>query len=231
MIVYDEDFRTLYMQMWAERERVDYYLKKCQKRALRYLAVHKAPCQYTETITFPDTKNTYLLYYHCSTEAERRSGSCFWGNMLLLNGRDGHRIVVRLMTVAERSGKIQGTRDTLQVFTGHFFSRYRERFSGAGGPQSAEFIASFAGRNMGYMYQLDYEKMVLPENRTENGCVWGIDDGFSFGENFWLDMGTYGKVLVVKHKTFLAERDLKDDQWAQTLPVELMRSMLVNHFK
>lgn len=231
MIIYDEDFKTIYRQMHDERERVDYYLKKCQKRALRYLASHKAPCQYTETVTFPDSKNTYLLYYQCTTELERRSGSCFFGNMLLLNDKDGHRIAIRLLTFSERSGKLTGKYDSLQVFNGHFFSRYRERFSCLGGLQSTEFIAAFAGRNMGYMYQLDYEKMVLPENKTPNGCVWGVEDGFLFGENHWEDMGVYGKVLVVKHKTFLSEQDLKDDQYAETLPVDVMRSMLINHFK
>lgn len=231
MIIYDEDFAMIYRQMHSERERVDYYLRKLQRKALNYLSKTPAPCQYTETITFPDTKNTYLLYYHCSNEYERIHGSCFFGNLLLLNDKDGHRIAIRLMTISERTGKIQGKRDTLQVFTGHFFSRYRERFSDLGGLQTNEFIAAFAGRNMGYMYQLDYKKMVLKKNWEKNGCVWGVEDGFLFGENSWEDMGVYGKVLVVKHKTFLSERDLKDDQYAETLPVDVMRSMLINHFK
>lgn len=231
MIIYDEDFQRIYKQMHDERERVDYYLKKHQRPALKTLAKTPAPCYYSAQVTFDDTKNTYLLYYYCANEHERRKGNCFYGSLLLLDGKDGHRIAIRLMTISERTGAFPGKHDTLQVFTGHFFSRYRERFSSFGGLGTSALIVTFAGRNLGYMCKLDYEKMVLEKNRTPNGCVWGMDDGFSFGENEWIDMGVYGKVLVVKHKTFLGEDDLKDDQYAQTLPVDLMRSMLLNHFK
>ena len=231
MIIYDEDFKRIYKQMHDERERVQYYLQKCQKEAFRTLAKTPAPCYYIQQVKFSDTNNTYLLYYYCANEHERKSGNCFYGSLLCLDDKDGHRIAIRLMTISERSGKMSGKRDTLQVFTGHFFSRYRERFFPDDSKSPTEMITIFAGRNLGYMYQLNYEKMVLEKNRTPNGCVWGMDDGFSFGENEWIDMGIYGKVLVVKHKTFLSEYDLKDDQYAETLPVDVMRAMLLNHFK
>ena len=231
MIIYDEDYTRLYKQMRDERERVEYYLRKGQKKALRTLSETPAPCYYYEKVKFSDTNNTYLLYYYCRNEYNRKHGTCIYGNILMTNTRDGKRIAVRLMTISEKTGRVKGKRDTLQIFTGHFFSRYRERFFSDDSKSTDEMITIFAGRNLGYMYELPYKDMVLEKNQTEKGCVWAMDDGFSFGENEWMDMGVYGKVLVVNHKTYLSEDDLKDDQWENVLPVEIMRQFAVNHYK
>ena len=231
MILYnDQNFPEIYRQMKDEKEKVDYYLNKIEKESLRYIAKTPAPCYSFQKITMPKTGNTYLLYYYCLTENERRHGSAFFGNLLLLNDDQGRRVVIRLMKTEERSQYSSRKLDSLHIFTGHFFSRYRERFFSDKDATTDDIVVSFAGRNLGYLHQLKYEEFVKEKDRRDNGAAWIIEDGVSVGASEMIHVNDK-PLWIAMHKTYLSPAELKDDQMNSIIPKEVLHEMLTHHFK
>ena len=230
MILYDTDYAEIYRQMSAEREKAKYYSQKYSREAIRKFERHRLPCEHHVIQTMPASRNTYMHYYYAAKEAEVRDNCIFFGNLLLVNDMYGKQYAIRLMSVSILAGAVSvGTADSLNIFTGHFLSRYRERFSYLKDVPSHELIASFAGRNLGYIHPLDYKEFVLEENRQENGAAWGIDDGVSLGQS-WLEEIDGTPVIINLHKTFLGRHILNDRQRETAPSQEEMRSSLMNHF-
>ena len=97
--------------------------------------------------------------------------------------------------------------DCLQVYDGHFFSRFRERMKLSSTLSTNEVIATFFGRNGGYFTKLNYEDIVLKKNRHKGNSAWGVDDGVILSEEH-----NMGRFWVFIHNTFLSWPDLKPSQ-------------------
>lgn len=224
MILCTDNYQRIYEQMRDERDRTRYYLQKNSKKMERLLRdAKRAPVCYCETITMPKTGNTYLLYYYSLTMNEIMSGSCWSGAPLIMNDQDGHRVAIMLRSMTERDTKTKEETpyDSLQVYSGHFFSRFRERMNISSSISTNELIAAFFGRNEGYFAELEYDKIVLEKNRHKGNSAFGIDDGVTLAEVSRLDSG----LVVFKHNTFLSRMELKASQEAATPSQDAMRRM------
>ena len=224
MILSTDNYQRIYEQMLSERERTRYYLQKNSKKMDQMLCSAKSvPVWYCETITMPKTNNTYLLYYYAATKGEVITRSCWSGAPLLINDENGHRVAVMLrkMTESDPMAKTETKYMSLQVYYGHFFSRYRERMKLPDSLSTNEVITAYFGRNEGYFAELDYDKIVLEKNRHKGNSAFAIDDGVTLAEVTRLDSG----LVVFKHNTFLSRRELKDSQEDATPSKENMRMM------
>lgn len=224
MILSTDNYRRIYDQLMDEREKVRYYLRKNTKKMDRLLRdAESVPVWYCETITMPRTNNTYLLYYYAATIGEVMTGSCWSGAPLIMNDENGHRVAIMLRGMAEKNPITNSETKymSLQVYSGHFFSRYRERMGLSDKLSTNEVITAYFGRNEGYFAELDYEKIVLEKNRHKGNSAFGIDDGVTLAEVTRLD----GGLVVFKHNTFLSRRELKDSQYDATPSKDTMRMM------
>ena len=224
MILSTDNYQRIYEQLRDEREAVRYHLRKNEKyMEKRMRSARTVPVWCCDTITMPKTGNTYLLYYYALTWNEIRGGTCWSGAPLLVNDENGHRVAIMLRHMMERDTetKEEIPYDTLQVYSGHFFSRYRERMGLSDKLSTNEVITAYFGRNEGYFAELDYEKIVLEKNRHKGNSAFGIDDGVTLAEVTRLD----GGLVVFKHNTFLSRRELKDNQYDATPSKDTMRMM------
>lgn len=211
MIIFDGDYGRIFRQLKDEKEKVLYYLEKNKPKARKAILGFKTiPAWYTDTITFPKTRNTYLLYYYCLRRSELNDVG-FTGCPLILNDNKG-----RLIAINYRHMKVKGDGHdeviwALQVYSGHFFSRYRERMGLSSSLSVNDVIATFFGRNAGYFYALDYNEIVLDKNKYKSNSAWAVDDGVLLSEE--MDLGDF---WVYKHNTFLSRNELKSDQMKAT---------------
>lgn len=224
MILSTDNYQRIYEQMLDERERVRYHLQKNAKKMDKLLrSARTVPVWYCETLTMPKTSNTYLLYYYALNRGEVVSGSYWKGAPLLVNDENGHRVAIMFRKMKEcRVGTNKEVPyESLQVYSGHFFSRYRERMNFPSNMTTNEVVTSFFGRNEGYFAKLDYDQFVLEQNRHKGNRAFGVDDGVTLAEETILDSG----VRVFKHKTFLSRRELKSSQERATPSQDEMRMM------
>lgn len=222
MILSTDNYRRIYNQLMDEREKVRYYLLKNEKGIFRkFRETQKTPVWYHDTVTMPKTRNTYLLYYYAMYHREAADNYCWKGAPLLVNDEKGHLVAIMLRKMYETDSDTDETVyfDALQVYSGHFFSRYRERMAMPDSLSTNDIIANFFGRNEGYFARLDYDAIVLEKNRHKGTSAFGIDDGVTLAEELFLP----GGLRVVKHNTFLSRRELKDSQDAATPDRDYMR--------
>ena len=226
MILSTDNYQRIYDQLRDEREAVRYYLQKNEKHIeKRMCSARSVPVWYCGTITMPKTSNTYLLYYYAANWNEVKSGSYWRGAPLLINDENGHRVAIMLRAMSERdtATKTEMAYDTLQVYSGHFFSRYRERMSLPDSLTTNDVIAFYFGRNEGYFAELHYDQIVLEQNRYKGNKAYGIDDGVTLAEVSVLDSG----VRVFQHKTFLSRNELKGNQVAATPSQDKLRTAMM----
>lgn len=233
MILFDENYEKIYRQMLNEKEKVSYYLHKNEDRIFKkYKQKPELPVWYHETIVMPGSNNKYLLYYYCLKYAEVHDKVCYCGSVLLTNNNDG-----KLLAMALRRMKTSITKDnkryiidTIQVFDGHFFSRYRERMKFHDSMSTHDIIASFFGRCGGYFTKLNYDEMTIENHKGKGNSCWGIDDGITFANEQFVNVGSF-TLMVVNHNTFLPRSMLKEDQVTNSYTQEEMRSQCLEHFK
>lgn len=229
MILYDTDYADIYRQMSAEREKVEYWKIKGSKKILKeFKKSPTVPVFHHEIRTMPDTHNKYLFWYYAMTRAECDHETCFAGAVLLMNDKHGKRVAICLKTMSEMDYPDLDI-DSLQIFSGHFFSRYKERYTYLQDSNTITLMVQFFGRNGGYMAEVDYNEFTLEKNRKAHGSAWGMDDGVTIASKEWVDVDGK-KIFVTKHHTFLSRKELKPDQLAVLPSQEQMRSRLVHHF-
>jgi len=229
MILYDTDYSTIYKQMSAEREKVEYWKQKNAKKVLKqFRDSPEVPIFYHEIRTMPTTNNKYLLWYYAMTRDECEEGLCYAGAVLLLHDKQGKRVAICLKTLSEMNS-INAIVDTLQIFSGHFFSRYKERYPYLKEQDPISVMVQFFGRNGGYMNEVNYNDFTLEKDRKEGGSAWGMDDGVTLATKNWIEVDNK-KIFVARHHTFLSRKELKPDQAAVLPSQEEMRARLLHHF-
>lgn len=204
--------------MHDEIEKVQFYLQKNIKKVIeRKQGKYLEPCTFYDTITLKDSHNTYLLYWYIPNikafyydDCKSRDKNLLSGSMLLTKDKNGQTMgVVYKKYKAQKEDTILWL-EGMNVFTPHFFSRYRERMN-LTNLSVMDLIATFSARNLNYFCQLDYNQIVLEKDRLENGDATAVKDGIMLGEGETKTLN--GKdVLVVKSRTFLSINELKEDQ-------------------
>jgi len=235
MILFDDNYEKIYKLMMEENEQVHYYMQKFSKKLKKKYTEHpELPIWHYELVTLPKSNNTYLIYYYSMTYKEIIHDSYYCGSVLLLNGNDGQRLAVGLRKMSMKGeampDDVKYLVFSLQIFTGHFLSRYRERMKFPDSMSTYDVIASFFGRCGGYFSELPYDDIVLKKNRSKGNSAWGVDDGVTLATKTILNVDNY-PVMVVKHNTFLAREFLKANQEKNTPTQEEMRMQCMHHFK
>ena len=220
MILSDMDYPTIFKQMYEESEKVEYYEKKMlPKVASLKSGKYIEPYYFYDIVTIGKTNNTYLLYWNISDPQQfyldgctAKDKYCLHGNVLLIKDDKGQQHAIayknyKAVVVNNNTQRMHG----LNVYTPHFFSRYRERFEQPAEYTATDLIAVFSARNLNYTYGLDYNEMVLEKDRIKNGYAGAISDGVVLGEQFFTTAGDK-QLFVVKNKTFLGNKNLKKNQ-------------------
>ena len=234
MILYNDDYPTIFNSMYKEKDKVDYYLKnKNIKSAIKdMMSKGVFPCWHYDILTVPDSGNRYLLYYYAMSPAETKKDCIFCGSGLIVPDKDGRNTVYQLKKMRMNNGDkdILSRFWAIQIYTSHFISRYRERYKYDEKIPSLEMTAIFLGRNSPFMVPLEYNKMVLEKNMQDNGSAWAIDDGVTLADmkSFFLEGKNH--ILVVRHKTFLSRDILKSNQSENTPSRREMHDRLTCHY-
>lgn len=229
MILCDTDYADIYRQMSVEKAKVEYWKFKDSKKVLRsFKHSPTVPVFHYEIKTMPDTNNKYLFWYYALTRAECEREVCYAGAVLLLNDQNGKRVAICLKTLSEMNYPDTEI-DSLQIYSGHFFSRYKTRYPYLEDTDPIGLMVQFFGRNGGYMCEVDYNEFCLEKDRKAHGSAWGMDDGVTLASKEWIDVGNT-KIFVTKHHTFLSRKELKPDQLAVLPSQDEMRSRLIHHY-
>ena len=89
-----------------------------------------------------------------------------------------------------------------------------------------DVIATYFGRNGAYAVNLNYNEMVLEQNRHKGNSAWAVEYGVTLSEI----MPAGEELMVFQHNTFLSRKDLKENQ-AEEMPLTTeMRNLCLEHF-
>lgn len=241
MILLDMDYPAVFRQIYAESEKVNYYLQKNLKDVLyEKRGKYIGPNSYYDLVTMKDSNNRYLLYWHITDiEDLYKNGfrtaekNILYGPVLLLNDKDGklHAISYKRYKMFLDNQLIW--MDCLYTYTPHFFSRYKERYGLPKEMTNIDVIGYFSNRNLNFMRQLDYNEISLPKNRIENGTAFSLIDGVSLAE-ITHQVIDDKPVMIVNNRTFLSKDILKENQ-AKQVPtkeenIEWARKAFKQHF-
>jgi len=219
----EQDYDHIYRDLLAEKPNVEYYLQKNRKKIdRRFRETRKAPVWYHEPLTMPKSGNRYLMYYYAERLAEIRDGSCYYGAPLML---EETAMLLRKMSLRIPDGRGLNCYG-LQVYSKHFFDRYRQRMCISDAMSYEDVVATFFGRNGGYFMNLDYKEMVLERNRWKGNSAWAVEDGVLLSEI--LPVGN--ELMVFQHNTFLSRKNLKEGQRDEMPLTTEMRDLCLNHF-
>ena len=219
MVLFSMDYPTIFKQIYDESEKVEFYLKKNIKKVFlgkqgRYIS----PNIHYDIVTMPNTHNQYLLYWNIPDPEAFYFGNCalkeknsLSGSALLLKDNEGKQHAITYKRYKTFVNKQLFWTDGLHTFTPHFFSRYRERMDIESRASINDVIAAFCARNLNYFVEVDYNEMILPKDRKENGALYAIKDGIMIVERTWPEVDGR-KILLEEVKTFLSGHNLKIDQ-------------------
>jgi len=203
----DEIFRA----MMREQEKVVYATNKIINKAKKaFFRCNRFPYIYTELYTVPDSKNTYLLYYYSDSKEAAMYDAVHTGNVLLVNEDNGSRSVYRIRkfsdVMAEKS-IFEKRYDLLTHFTGHFFSRYRERGGISNEYSPLELIGLYFGRNGYFEAKLYEDNVVKFPDKYKDCAAFQVRDGIIFGSE-----ETRDNLFYMINRTFVSHSMLKDNQ-------------------
>lgn len=207
MILENTPYKVIIKTMHEEREKVRFFVEKESNKICKMH--YRDSLVYYSTYTHPVSKNTYMFwggkivtpaYFQKIGNKNFRAGSC-----LMINHSSGERSVISLGKKNLGTGEVV---DAMIIYTGHFFSRYRER---AGYPSSIptnELISTYFIRNCEYI-PLDYEQ--VSKRKMDGGVAAQNYDGISLGTECLIEEDGY-KFYVLKNNTFLPKTLLKENQ-------------------
>lgn len=211
MILSNTDEITIFNTLAKEQEKVDYAVRKAFNKAKsNFFKCNRFPYVYTELYTHPESKNTYLIYYYADSKKAAMYVTVHSGGVLLVNEDNGNRSVyrIRLFTDVVKENSIYDEEfDSLSHYTGHFFSRYRERAKVSSDYNTLEGIAIFFGRNSRFDAKLHENEVIKFPEKYKNCVAYQIQDGVTFGSEY-----KKGNILCVEYKTFLSSSELKENQ-------------------
>ena len=206
--------------MADEARRVDAFIRKNEKKALREMAFKAIQSRlrlYFMRYAVPASGNRYLVFWFDPGDpAITRRPYC--GAALLHADSRGR-------TDAYFLRKIDGVVDSgaawrLQRFTPHFFTRYRERSRAGSAVSTDELMARAIGKNVWSALPLDASKMNFRSEKYPGAVAFQIFDGVSLGSRKTLDAPGGRRYDVLTHHTFLPQSMMGDNQMRQLVTAD-----------
>ena len=217
MILYDTPGREVLRTMLDEWEKVGYFMQKNEPKVLRYFNALRAgkPNLYVQTYTVPSSKNTYTVISQKTGDDTVTTWNC-----LKVDGDNGMRKVMILKKNTPSEKRFPDNPAwILNIYTGHFLSRYRER-TGAVGAHTDELIARFLQKN-------HYKELTIPaflvnhsdEDESEIAIV--SEEGLSFArtESFTVNGQRFS---INENKTFVSKDNLYYRQAVSIMSTDYM---------
>lgn len=222
MIHYNSTFQEVYRAMLDEREKTEYALHKNEEKMWKMFMRGKSrTLSHHETYRIPASNNTYLLWYYVEEDVFGHA-TLFGGTVLLNQTRDGYPIYY----VCKRFSNVMPGQvyksDVLLVYTGHFFSRYRERAEVPANKNTYDLITLYLARNLRMMVPLDNDTMMNRADEYPDRIVWQVKDGIVFSTTTEQGKDTRNPFTVSVQNTFVTESMLKGRQKNGTLPSIIM---------
>ena len=214
MILHDTPYAQMHDVMAAEEGKVFFSMTKFQQRFDKAVmrSSDPLPIIMTDNYTVPASKNRYLIFGVATKNGKMIQ--CDYEFVLPVNGPDGKPFYLKNWDHKENDVPIEkGARNVLGmfIFTGHFFSRYRERAKIDQKYSTNEVIATFCKRNIECMKMLDVDKMVKKKDKYKDTVCFQSRDGIILGTQTWTTCKD-GPLSVIIAKTFLSEAQLHDTQ-------------------
>lgn len=211
MILYDTPYEQVVKVMMQEYDKTLYHLQKTDKQMFKRILKENGFFKpYVEQFTIPTSKNTYTVYSKMD-----KKGNMLRLVILVVNGEKGKKKIYQIA----RNFKIKSNSDkkdsdwVLDIFTGHFLSRYRER-GGYKTLSSEELISTFLIKNMEMKPSANIPaKLVNPaiEDKDEYACP--CPEGIVFRRV--QQVTTNGLVVEIhENKTFIGENEMYTMQGA-----------------
>ena len=156
MILFDMDYPTIFRQMFAESEKIEFYLQKKLEKVTTLKAGHYLPPNiFYDVVTLPKSNNTYLLYwllgdcerFYFDDNKSREKNMCC-GSVLLVPDKRGQQYGMVYKRYKMFFGETAPYVDGLTIFTPHFYSRYRERFGLPPDMKTIDCLTTFSVRNL-----------------------------------------------------------------------------------
>lgn len=208
MILFDTPYDEVIRTMLDEWEKVDYAIRKAYARSLkrnsirnRILLPPTAPK--IEKYTVPASNNTYSIVINYENDVAEA-----WG-FLKSNGDWGHRKVYVLQKNGARCDEPRSAPWTLDIYTGHFLSRYRER-SCAGDWHGDELVARYLARNKKHGIAIP-ASFVNPAIDDDKQTAIIVDEGVCFGESRKETVNGM-PVYINENRTFIHKDKLFQEQ-------------------
>ena len=228
MILATSSYPEIFSAIEAEEEKIAYAIGKEEKKAIKTFekSSKRYSLYYTKEYTVPSSRNRYLIWYFMP-DADVVKPAFYWGAPLLLDEDNGKRIVIALSSMRAEGKGGSFNVDALQVYNGHFLSRYRERAGLPGEYTTAQVIATLMGNNASCMVQLDMEKMNPNYEKYKDAAVWQLTNGFSFGKQLVCESPSGKTFVVFEHKTYVSSDMLKQQQVDAAIPHEIVEMMML----
>lgn len=221
MILPKTPYKDIFLAMDREEEKVGFAVRKEEKIAIKkFYKDRPYESLHYKIYEIPSSRNKYLLWFYIPYG--HADGSIYYfGNALIIDESDGGRTYICLRTYQAVYGNYNYKVDSLQIYTGHFFSRYRERNHMPASIPTIELVIRFFGRNQDFMTCLDHKKIIKKEHNDDASC-WQMMEGVSLGNNKIVQINDKKRITVVRHNTFLSQNDLKQSQLEAIMPKEYM---------
>lgn len=220
--------------MQGEAEKVDFFMRRTAAKAKksferRQLFSDGFPFYYHETYTVPGSRNTYLVFYEALDRNDIRSGGFYCGSCLLVNDDNGKQSVYQLTRARSRTATTDEIATFINIYTGHFFSRYRERHLWGSEISTHELIVRYLCRNKFFMAGLEFEKLNLNANKYPNGSASQVFDGVVFITEKDLSGEIGHPAMAVRFNTFLGKHILQESQQDATFTQHEMLGLVAQN--
>lgn len=202
MILFDTPNEEAARVIFDEYEKIVYAIGKMHVKADRHfsrLPRYPHPAPLTLQYTVPASHNTYTVIYSIE------DGSITFNSFLKISGNGGHTkyyIIKKCSTPVQDAFSVPAW--NLDIYTGHFLSRYRER-SDSVGYSTDELMARFRKNNRNRtIIPADY---VNPKISEPDQYAIIVTEGLCFAEQKTTSVnGT--TVVITENKTFVSKENL-----------------------
>lgn len=226
MILYNTPYQDMYRIMDSECEKVEFAIRKADEKAKKiWRASSDRPLVYNTIYTNPDTNNHYLIWFYSNEKRGENHMAYLWGSALMLTDDKGKKIYVAKNIIYKKAEGETYKTDIMQVFTGHFFSRYRERICVPDRYNEKDLISIYFGRNTEYAIEIPPYMITKKLDKYEGTKSWQVYDGILLGYDDTIEVD--GKPIIIsKVNTFLSESILKPEQSRWVAPAEMLKTKL-----
>ena len=226
MILPDTSYENMYEVLSDEFEKVRYQRTKNLRKKLKehlkkpaslYQINNKRICYY-DYYTVPDSQNKYIYWVYADSLAELVENKYNTDAALIVTNDKGQKNLIVLNKIIDTDGNI---RQRLAIYTGHFFSRYRERMKINPDISSEELMLRYFHKNNVLHIRLNLDKMNPNAGKYKNGYAFRLSEGVAFASEIEFESKYKSKVLVQNYKTFISESQMTEMQKKNEWPEEL----------